>query len=186
MTEAILPKLVVVTGRPGAGKTSLAHTLARSIHCPLISRDEIKEGFVNTTGQAGQPGDDIGRQIYEAFFDALELLLSRQITVVAEAAFQHRLWAPPLERLRKISQIRIIQCVIDPQLARQRHIARGLADPHRERFHGDPAVKAAREGMELPIEEYQPPQLSGVPSLSVDTTDGYLPDLDAIVVFAQS
>jgi len=43
-------RLIVVTGRPGSGKTTLAHTLAKAIHCPLISRDEIKEGLVNTTG----------------------------------------------------------------------------------------------------------------------------------------
>ena len=47
------PFLIVVTGRPAAGKTTLAHTLAQAIRCPLISRDEIKEGYsvVNTNGR---------------------------------------------------------------------------------------------------------------------------------------
>ena len=52
-----LPALIFVTGRPGAGKTSLAHKLAREIRCPALCRDEFKEGFVNTTGDAGRPGD---------------------------------------------------------------------------------------------------------------------------------
>ena len=43
-----VPSLIVVTGRPGAGKTTLAHTLARLIRCPALIRDELKEGFVLT------------------------------------------------------------------------------------------------------------------------------------------
>src|SRR2546430_1434739 len=119
------PSLIVVTGRPGSGKTSLVHSLARAIRCPAICRDEIKEGFMNTTGQKGQPPDDIARRVYEAFFDTLNLLLSRRITLVAEAAFQHKLWAPKLERLREIARVRIVLCEIAPELARSRRMARG-------------------------------------------------------------
>jgi predicted kinase len=177
------PTLLVVTGRPGTGKTTLAHALAREIRCPAICRDEIKEGFVNTTGSSGEGNDEIGRAIYATFFDCIELLLRRQITVVAEAAFQHKNWAPKLDPLRDIASIRIVICQIDSALARQRHIERGLADPKREQFHGDRAVQAAREGNLLPIGEYDPPHLD-LPTLIVDTTDGYQPAIDAIVSFA--
>jgi predicted kinase len=126
-----LPSLIVVTGRPGSGKTSLVHPLARAICCPAICRDEIKEGLVNTTGETGNPADDIARKVYETFFDTIKLLLSRRITLVAEAAFQHKVWAPRLEPLREIARIRIVLCTIDPELARSRHIERSLADPER-------------------------------------------------------
>jgi predicted kinase len=184
MGESAQPSLIVVTGRPGSGKTSLAHALARAVRCPAICRDEIKEGFVNTTGESGSPGDEIGRRVYEAFFDTVKLLLSRRITLVAEAAFQHKNWAPKLEPLREIARIRIVLCDINPALARARHVERGLADPDRERFHHDVAVQAAREGRELPIDSYDPPRLD-VPVLTVETTDGYRPDFDAIVAFAR-
>jgi len=177
------PLLIVVAGRPGAGKTSLAHALAREIRCPAICRDEIKEGLVNTTGQSGEGADDIARRVYQAFFDTVKLLLGRSITLVAEAAFAHKVWAPKLEPLREIARVRIIVCTIDPQLARSRHIARGLADPERERFHDDRAVQAAREGRELPIGDYDPPHLDA-PTLTVDTSDGYQPAFPDIVSFA--
>jgi predicted kinase len=183
------PLLIVVAGRPGSGKTSLAHALARAVRCPAICRDEIKEGFVNTMGESGEsggggkPGDDIGRRVYEVFFDTVKLLLSHRITLVAEAAFQHKLWAPKLELLREIARIRIVLCAVDPELARARHIERGLADPDRERFHEDRVVRAAREGRAEPIGEYDPPRLD-VPMLTVDTSDGYQPAFETIVSFA--
>ena len=39
------PLLVVVSGPPGSGTTTLAHKLARAIPCP-VCRDEIKEGLL--------------------------------------------------------------------------------------------------------------------------------------------
>src|SRR5437667_2247269 len=65
------PLLIVVTGRPGAGKTTLAHALAREVRCPAICRDEIKEGFVNMIGRIGTPDDEIERGIYQTFFDTI-------------------------------------------------------------------------------------------------------------------
>lgn len=177
------PLLVVVTGCPGAGKTTLAHTLARKIGCPAICRDEIKEGFVNTTESSHESlGKNVNQDIYTTFFEILDFLLSRQITLVAEAAFQHKLWVLPLERLSQISRLKIIVCTVDPHLARTRFIQRGLSDPNRLRFHGDWGVRAAQEGIELPLGNYEPPLLP-VPTLQVNTGDGYCPRLHDIELF---
>lgn len=172
-----------MTGRPGSGKTKLAHRLAEAVRCPAICRDEVKEGLVNALGPVSECSEDLQRQAYDAFFDTIELLLKQRVTLIAEAAFQHERWAQRLEPLQQIAGIRIILCTVAPQLARARHIARGFADPERERFHGDRPVVAAREGHELPIGEYDPPRLD-VPTLLVDTTDGYEPAFEAIVSFA--
>jgi len=178
------PLLIVVTGRPGSGKTTLAQALAREIHCPVLSRDEFKEGYVNTMGGAHDGLNDASKWgIYETFFQAIELLLRSQISLVAEAAFQHQLWSPKLASLRTLARVRLIICTVNPAVARRRFIQRGLADAARQRFHGDRAVDAARQGVHLPIGDYDPPQ-SDLPTLTVDTTDGYRPDLAGIVSFA--
>ena len=178
--EQSLPILIVVTGRPASGKTTLAHTLARTIRCPVISRDEIKEGLINTIKTDEKIEDSAKWHVYDAFFEVVELLLTNNITVIAEAAFQHKLWIPKLELLKNIAEIKIIYCRIDPKLARLRFIQRGLSDPQRVFFHGDKAVQATK-GI-LPIGNYNPPVMN-VPTLTVNTSNGYEPKIEEIVLF---
>ncbi len=172
-----LPSLIVVTGPPGAGKTTLAHPLAQAVRCPLVSRDEIKEGLVNTVGGTDDGSGDLLGRTYEAFFDTLHLLLEREVTVMAEAAFQHRAWAPRLEPLMAISRLRIVVCALEPEVALQRRAVRAHDDPDRARFHPDRTPPSASD-------VYDPPHLA-VPTLSVRTLDGYDPDFGRIVAFAR-
>jgi predicted kinase len=180
VNDPIHPLLIVVTGRPGSGKTTLAHALAREVRCPAICRDEIKEGFVNTIGTKTDP--EVDRTVYEIFFETIKLLLTHRTALVAEAAYQHKLWAPKLEPLIEIARLRIVLCDIDPKLARARHIERSVCDPRRERFHDDRAAQVDESGRELPITIYDPPRLN-VPVLKVDTSDGYKPDLEIVASF---
>ncbi|HYE92523.1 MAG TPA: AAA family ATPase [Terriglobales bacterium] len=172
------PTLIVVAGRPGAGKTTLAHALARAVRCPAVCRDEIKEGLVYTVGDAGEPGGDLQRHATDAFFDALALLLGRGVTVVAEAAFQHRVWAPRLEPLRQVAHVRVVLCEVAPELALARQGARGIGDPARARFHPQ------RKESDRATGSYDPPRLD-FPILQVDTSDGYRPAFETIVEFAR-
>lgn len=176
-----LPILIVVTGRPASGKTTLAHTLARKIRCPVISRDEIKEGLINTVKAVEKIEYRAKWHVYDAFFGVVELLLSKKITFIAEAAFQHKLWIPKLELLESIAEIKIIYCRIDPELARLRFIQRGLSDPQRAFFHSDRAVQVAEEEI-LPIGNYNRPRMN-VPTLTVNTSNGYEPKIPEIVSF---
>ncbi|MFT3788947.1 MAG: AAA family ATPase [Tepidisphaeraceae bacterium] len=178
-----LPTLLIVTGRPGSGKTTLAQALAREWHAPLVSRDQLMEGYRLTTGEPGVVGGPDARHVFDAFADAVTLLLGWRISLVCEAAFQHKVWHPLLERWKPRASVRVIVCQVDPTEARRRCVARGLADPNRERFHGDPLVRAAREGREMPVEPYDPPQ-DDAPTMFVDTTADYRPTLAEVLAFA--
>lgn len=176
------PLLIVVSGRPGSGKTTLAHSLARAIRCPVLCRDEFKEGLLHTLREPATPTDhtQLNLQVYNAFFEAIELLLRSRITVVAEAAFQQKLWQPKLQRLQQIAQIRLIVCSIDPLVARTRVLERSLADPQRELYHPSGLLHPQAKDIELSLSVYEPPHLVAVPLLSVDTTDRYKPTLEQI------
>lgn len=168
------PTLVVVSGPGGAGKTTLAHELARAIPCPAICRDEIKEGMVHAVGEfVPAPGDDLTRRTFPLFFAVLRLLLETRVTIVAEAAFQDHLWRPNLEPLAELARIRVVQCDADVATLVARRVDRG-----RRSAHADGPMIDAGDRHEA---EFR--RLSMEPSLDVDTTAGYVPGLDEILAF---
>jgi predicted kinase len=177
-----LPALVVVSGPAGSGKTTLAHAIARAPGCPAICRDEIKEGMTHTTpGFVAGPGDELTARTLPVFFAVLELLLKAGVTTVAEAAFQDKVWRPRLEPLRPLAQIRIVQCVTSADVAMERQLRRRQDNPLR-RAHADPGPGDVAEHAQR-WAAFDRVRLD-VPSIDVDTTDGYRPGLGEIVAFA--
>jgi predicted kinase len=174
------PHLVVVSGPGGSGKTTLAHRLAAAVGCPAVCRDEIKEGMVHAFGPGFQPavGDPLTVRTYGLFFDTVELLLRGGVTVVAEAAFQHRLWEQGLAPLRGLCDLRVVRCSVPRDLLRARQRQR-LADLPTRAAHADPVIFRER-GEDS---EWDAIHLD-VPTLDVDSSDGYRPGLDQIADFA--
>ena len=178
------PKCVVVTGRPGAGKTTLSQRVSDGLHLPLLSRDRIKEGFVSTFGVSHDrlPADS-NRKVTDLFFATAQALLEAKVSLVVEAAFQHKVWAEAVSGWSDISQVIFIVCEADPTLCARRHLERGLNDPSREFYHGDKRVAVFRgSGEILAPGDYEAPSFD-VPTLHVATTDGYLPALSVIEDF---
>jgi predicted kinase len=177
--KAKLPTLTIVAGRPGAGKSTLATALAKRIHCPLISRDAIKEGMVSTQGDKGAPGGTLAADAVATFFDVVALLLERGVSVVADAFFPAELWLSHLGRLKELAKVKVVFCEVDVQLAQQRMWQRRQDDPHWDEFHNAPVDQTTK-----PAARYEAPEL-GVPLLVVDCRGEYVPNLEAIFRFAK-
>ena len=177
-----LPTLVVVSGPPRAGKTTLAHEIARAIPCPAVCRDELKEGMVHAHGGGFEAaaGDPLTQRTLPLFFDVLRLLLAGGVTVVAEAAFQDHVWRPRLEPLTELAQLRVVHCSVDPTVARARRDAAhaGGRTAH-ARIIGDEVADWERA-----IASFQRLSIPA-PSIEVDTTHGYTPGVDEIVEFVR-
>lgn len=169
----------MVTGRPASGKSTLARILSREINYPLLSRDELKEGYIQTVGMQKDPS--IALHVYETFFETIDFLVSREISLIAEAAFQDKLWKPKLSILLSKANIKIIICKINSDLAKRRFNERLMKDPSRDLFHSDSLVK---EYGGLKTNMYNHVQMD-IPTLEVDTTEGYIPSVEAIVTFIQ-
>jgi predicted kinase len=178
------PTLIVVSGPMAAGKTTLAHEIARAVGCPAICRDEIKEGMLHGTPDfVAAPGDELTARTLPVFFGVLELLLRAGVTTVAEAAFQDKVWRPRLTPLLGLCQLRIVHCTVGADVAVSRALRRREQEPLR-RAHADPVAGDTAQHI-LRHERFDRVRLDA-PSIEVDTTDGYSPGLAEIVQFVRS
>jgi predicted kinase len=179
-----LPTLVVVSGPPGSGKTTLAHAIAESLPCPAICRDEIKEGMAHAQGQdfQGGHGDPLTQRTLPLFFEVVRVLITAGVTVVAEAAFQDARWRPELEPLGELAQLRIVRCNVDPAISFERVARRVVDRPHHAKAHGDSTLGKEIADWEQAFGSFEHVSIDAR-SIDVDTTDGYIPTLNEIVTF---
>ncbi|MFD8965816.1 hypothetical protein ACFV0C_12540 [Streptomyces sp. NPDC059568] len=104
------------------------------------------------------------------------------MTVVAEAAFQDKLWRPNLEPLAGVADIRVVRCAVGSAVAHERIVRRAEVNVRRA-AHADHDLLRAIANGEWPLEAWVPISLD-VPTLVVDTSDGYAPGIEEIVSFA--
>lgn len=172
------PTLILVSGPAGSGKTTLAHELAIAVGCPALSRDEIKEGMVfSNPGFAASYSDALTMRTFGLFFEAITLLLRAEVTLVAEAAFQHRLWVQGLGPVGELATLRIVRCMVSDEVARER-LATRMRTQRTRVAHADAEYLTLNE-------PFDPIHLDA-PALDVDTSEGWSPDIPAIARFCIS
>lgn len=176
------PVLVIVTGSPASGKSTLSHLLSTELNYPLLSRDEMKEGYINTLGITHSDlSEKTAWHIYETFFMTINLLISRSISVIIEAAFQHKLWEPKIKSIMNHAEIKIIICKVPPDLARERFNTRRMSNPDREKYHGDRLQDLTGSGEDI-FTYYEAIKMP-IPTLEVETINQYNPGVATILEF---
>src|SRR5438067_427180 len=113
------PLLVVVSGPPGAGKTSLGRQIALYLGLPFLNKDGFKEVLFETLGWSDRGWSRrLGRASMLLLFHATERLLAAGASVVIEANFDADLSCQELRTLqqRYAADACQIQCVGDGEV----------------------------------------------------------------------
>jgi predicted kinase len=173
------PRLVLISGAPGTGKTTLATKLAADLKLPLITKDGLKETIGDALGVSSlEESIRLGRATFPLLFCVANAILQGSSGLILESAFAVDLSERELEGLCGLSDARLIRCTTSPEIAMDRYARRKRHPVHRDNErHGDLDVRLRSGYYDIVLP---------VPTLEVETSDGYEPGYEDVIAFARS
>lgn len=177
------PFVVVISGAPGSGKTTLGWELSRRLHVPFLSRDDIKTGL-HVTHRSDDPAEvwRFSESAFDSFFSVAHHLLADEVSIVIEAAFHADNSTVGLQRLRGLASVMHISMTTPTNVSLRRYRRRAESGS-RHPAHKDLPFATAMEDGTKDMGVYR--VVLSCSSLCVDGTDGWEPPLDEIVEFVR-
>lgn len=119
--------VILITGHPATGKTTLARHLAPELGLPLLCRDSLKEKLADTLGWSTEEWSlKLGAATWELLYDLVESLLRAQVSHIVESNFSPTYATLRWQQLRERYGLRIIQlrCEAEPKIVVERYHTR--------------------------------------------------------------
>lgn len=163
--------LIVVTGRPAAGKSTLATWLGKELQFPVISKDRIKEVLFNELGWRDREwSKTLGRASVELMYYFAKSQLENGNSVILDNAFHPDLASPKLRALESQYKVHTLQiiCEADGEVLFDRFKRRAESGIR----HDGHVDTQALDELKAHLEQERPLKLDiGGQVIRVDTTD---------------
>lgn len=166
------PTLIIVSGLPATGKTTLARRLATHFALPLIHKDIIKETLCDVLGCADlEESHRLGLASIVLLYQFAETILRAHQSCIIESYFHPEFATPDLLALQERSPFTPIQihCHVSISLALERYQQR-FESGERHPGHMDQVHLPAMRSALLTQPELQPLAIGGH-IIELDTTD---------------
>ncbi len=176
--------LVVITGAPCTGKSSVARLLARRLSLPLIGKDAIKEQLFDSLGTGDR---DWSRRLSRASFDLMyrfaEMTLRARQGCIVEGNFKPAEETLYLNRLIESTGCEVAQivCHSPAKVIWARHSMRAKQQ-HRHPGHVDQLYSAEEMARKAIDGTYAPLEIGGR-LIEIDTGGAGAIDIEALVTW---
>jgi predicted kinase len=171
-----LPLLIIVTGLPASGKSTLAAQIGGRLSLPVFGKDQFKELLFDTLGIGDRAWSrQLGAASVEMLFAVIEAELRAGRSCIVESNFSAQQDAPRLRALleRHPSQMAQVVCVADGEILLERFRGRARHPGHLDQILAEELGDALRAGQAPPLDV-------GGEIFAVDTTDPAAVDLEQL------
>lgn len=152
------PLLVVVTGPPASGKSTIARELASELRIPFLSKDELKERLYEEIGSGEELESEIERSATAILYSVARSNLTVGVSVLVESNFDRESDTAPLRDLG--ARIVQVHCGGDTD-ALVRHFAERSAGGKRHPGHDDDPADAGELRRKIDSGLWDPLDLPG-------------------------
>lgn len=179
-----LPLLVIFTGLPGTGKTSISQAVSRELSLPIVAKDAIKEIMYDQIGIGDKAWSG---KLAMATFGIMRLMAEEQLragnSLIMESNYRPSLENEYFQQLAGRFDFRCVQvvCRTEPSTLARRVHERSITVRHPG--HNDVASEAEHEQgiyKRHELGDDQPLDIKGSEIILVDTTDFTKVDTAAI------
>ncbi len=180
------PILILVSGMPASGKSTLAEQLAAELRVPFFTKDGIKELLfdaedVDMSSMDEETSERLGAQAMTVLYDIARRILDANGSLVLEANFRAQLARTQIEPFLSQAAVRQVACQLPMEQLVQRFEERQDGDERHPVHTGVDDVQQLVEDLEH--KDYGP--IPDLPTLLVDTSDGFDPPLREIARFCR-